>query len=255
MVVAMFFANSTEGADWRDTLDKKPGRFAALRTLTAHYDFGWSGVKAAEADAKLSRGKKRYQLDFSAKTTGATRALWQMDTDAASSVNSATLRAVKLSQNERYAQKSIQTTIDFSAEGVARIRTPKPPDKTPPKVKHFKLGHLHDLHSAFLFLRSQRLRDGDTVRLCVYPSTSAYLAEVTVAGREKITVAGREWDAIKCDLQLRAVEKDFTLAPYKKFKRATTWLSDDADRLLLRVEAEVFVGSVWAELKSVEFSK
>jgi hypothetical protein len=31
------------------------------------------------------------------------------------------------------------------------------------------------------------------------------------------------------------------------------WLSDDADRILLRAEAEVFVGTVFAELQSVQF--
>ena len=54
----------------------------------------------------------------------------------------------------------------------------------------------------------------------------------------------RPWtDAIKADLKLTAVKGDFTLKPHSKFKRATAWLSDDQDRLLLKVEAEVFVGS------------
>jgi hypothetical protein len=243
------------GADWRNTLNVKPGKFPALRPLTAHYEFGWSGVKAAEAEAKFSRGKSRYQLDFTAKTTGAPRVLWQMDTDSKSSVNTATLRPQKLEQSERYASKSIRTTVNFKSDGATRIRTPNPADKTPPKLKRFQFGRLHDLHSAFLFLRSQRLRDGDTVRLCVYPAASAYLAEVTVLGHSKVSAAGKEWDAVRCDLKLRTIDRKFALSPYSKFKRATAWISDDADRLLLRVEADVFIGSVWAELKAVEFSQ
>ena len=170
-----------------------------------------------------------------------------------SSVSAVTLRSVKLYQTESYSSRSFRTTVDYSAQGVKRLRTPTPAGQNPPKVKRFKLGNVHDLHSALLFIRSQRLRDGDTVRLCVYASTSPYLAEVTVLGRSKIATAGREWDAIRCEVKLRAVEKDFSLAPYTKLKRATAWLSDDADRLLLRVEADVFIGSVWAEMKSVEF--
>jgi hypothetical protein len=45
------------------------------------------------------------------------------------------------------------------------------------------------------------------------------------------------------------------LAPYPKFKRAYAWISDDADRLLLKVSGEIFVGSVWVELQSVKFAE
>ncbi|MEQ1850931.1 MAG: DUF3108 domain-containing protein, partial [Chthoniobacteraceae bacterium] len=75
----------------------------------------------------------------------------------------------------------------------------------------------------------------------------------TVLGREKIKVAKRSWDAIKCDLKLNGVQEDFALKPHAKFKKAFAWFSDDSDRLLLKVEAEVFVGSIWAEMQSVEF--
>ena len=43
------------------------------------------------------------------------------------------------------------------------------------------------------------------------------------------------------------------LQPHAKFKRAYIWLSDDPDRLVLRVQADIFVGSVWAELEKVSF--
>jgi hypothetical protein len=44
------------------------------------------------------------------------------------------------------------------------------------------------------------------------------------------------------------------LEPHKKVKRATAWVSADANRLLLRTEAHVFIGTVFAELQSVRFS-
>jgi len=43
------------------------------------------------------------------------------------------------------------------------------------------------------------------------------------------------------------------LQPHRKFRRATIWVSDDTDRILLRIEAQVFVGTVFAELQSVRF--
>jgi hypothetical protein len=43
------------------------------------------------------------------------------------------------------------------------------------------------------------------------------------------------------------------LEPHKKFRRATIWVSDDAERLILRIDAQISVGTVFAELQSVRF--
>ena len=93
---------------------------------------------------------------------------------------------------------------------------------------------------------SQPLRSGDTQKLVVYPSTSPYLAQVKVLGREKLKAAGKNYSAIKADLKLwRIDDDDLELKQHTKFKRATVWLSDDSDRLLLRIEADIMVGSFY----------
>jgi hypothetical protein len=61
------------------------------------------------------------------------------------------------------------------------------------------------------------------------------------------------YNAIKLDLQLKRIGKNLELEPHRKFRRATIWVSDDAERLILRIEAQVFVGTVFAELQSVRF--
>ena len=102
-------------------------------------------------------------------------------------------------------------------------------------------------------MRSQPLRDRSVYCIVVYPATSAYLATVTVLGHEKISVRAGTYNAIKVDLQLHKVGKNTELEPHRKFRRATAWVSDDTDRLPLRIEAQIFIGTVFAELQSVEF--
>jgi hypothetical protein len=109
------------------------------------------------------------------------------------------------------------------------------------------------LHSALLFIRSQPLVDGSVQRIVVYPATNAYLATITVVGHEKVTVGAGTYPAIKLDLQLKKIGKKGELEPHRKFRRASVWLSDDADRLLLRIEAGVFVGTVFVDLEAVHF--
>jgi hypothetical protein len=61
------------------------------------------------------------------------------------------------------------------------------------------------------------------------------------------------YNAIKLDLQLKRIGKHLQLEPHRKFRHATIWVSDDGERLLLRIEAQVFVGTVFAELQSMRF--
>jgi len=109
------------------------------------------------------------------------------------------------------------------------------------------------MFSALLYLRSQPLRQGDVYRVVVYPATNAYLATLTVVGRERLAVEAGDFPAIKLDVQLKKIGKKGELEPHKKFRRASVWVSDDDDRLLLRIVASVFVGNVFAELQSVRF--
>ncbi len=241
-------------ADWRDEIWKKPGTFTALRPGVFHYAFGWSGITAAEADVSSTLSPEgRCVLDFSARTTGLVRTMWKMDAKAVSSCEAATFRPVNLTQTETYKKKVVTTEVDFLADGPVQRRSQEPPDTSASATRRFRFPNVHDLNSAVLFIRSQALAQGDSVKLCVYPGGAPYLATATVTGRERLSVAGREWDTIKCDLQLSSITDDFTLMPHKKFKKATAWISDDGDRLLLKISAEVQVGSVWAELQNVDF--
>lgn len=253
--VLMLGATGLRAGDWRETLTRAPGNFPPLRPLTAHYEFGWSGFKAAETDTTFSKKGGRLQLDITGRTTGFARGLWKMDTKATSTCNASTLRPIKLQQVETYSGKTLTTTVNYTAEGPETLRVPNPPDPTAPKVKKFKFAPVYDLHSALLFVRSQPLKNGETTRLCVFPAGSPYLAEVTVVRRETVNVAGKKWNAIRCELKLQSVQKDFSLQPHKRFKKATAWISDDADRLLLKLDAEIFVGHIWLELDKVEFAK
>jgi hypothetical protein len=178
-----------------------------------------------------------------------------MDTDSVSLVRPKELMPSEVVQNEVYSDESRTTTLVFGPEGVARTRETKPVNPGSGRTKEFKFSPLHDLQSALLFIRSQALKEGDEIRLVVYPATQAYLAKVAVLGREKVKAAGSTWQAIKLELKLQSVEKNLELGQHKRFKRAVAWLSDDSDRLLLKVESEITVGKVWMDLKSVQFTE
>jgi hypothetical protein len=255
LVLLLSFGSRSVAANWQSTLTKDPpGNFPELRPLRATYRFGWSGLTAATGDVHFTRASEdRFQLDGTGRTIGFVRALWKLDVNYRALAYAKTLRPVETLQTEDYRSKKIATHLIFTNNGVSCARTEGQGGSAGTKTREFNLPNLVDLHSAMLYLRSQPLADRSTYRVVVYPATSAYLATLTVLGREKTSVRAGTYNAIKIDLQLNRIGKKLDLQPHRKFRRATIWVSDDADRILVRIEAQVFVGTVFAELQSARF--
>jgi hypothetical protein len=248
------FCSSSLAENWEATLSKDPvGNFPELRPLRASYRFGWSGLTAATGDVHFTKpSENKFQLDGTGRTIGFVRALWKLDVSYQAIASPETLRPIEAQQIETYRSKKIVTHLTFTNNGVTRART-EGKGGAEAKTRQFNFPNLFDLFSAMLYLRSQSLKDRSVYRVVAYPATNAYLATVTVVGREKISVHAGSYSAIKLDLQLKRIGKHRQLEPHRKFRRATIWVSDDAERLLLRIEAQVFVGTVFAELQSVGF--
>ena len=244
------------GEEWQSKLTPPVlGPAPPLRLLHATYRFGWSKFEAARADFDYTKTKEGLlKLEVITRTDGVVRKLWAMDATHTSLFEPVTLRPVSALQTEKYKKETITTKMDFDEAGVSRLRESEPPDKNPPKTKRFAFPGVFDLYGALLFVRSQPLKKDDVLRVIVYPATAPYLAELKVLGREKIEVGKKSYDALKLDLKLRRITKKLDLETHTKFKRASAWLSDDRDRLLLKIQAELSVGSVWTELQSVKFN-
>ena len=255
--VLLCWTVAARGEEWQSKLTPPVlGAGPPMRLLHARYRFGWSKFDAATADfdyAKTTEGLLK--LEVKTRTDGFVRKLWSMDATHTALFEPVTLRPVSALQTESYKKDTLTTKLDFDADGVSRLRESQPPDKNPPRTKRFNFPGVFDLYGALLFVRSQPLENGDTVRCVVYPATDPYLAEVKVVGREKIEIGKRSYDALKLDLKLRRITRKLELEKHAKFKRASAWLSDDRDRLLLKIRADVSVGSVWTEMETVKFNE
>jgi hypothetical protein len=239
-------------ASWEAGLTaSSPPTFPNPRPMHARYGFNWSAFPCATADIRLTKPSAgRLQLDASARTTGLVRTLWKFDATHIATVDAATLHPISVQQIENDRGKKTLTDLSFNAEGVVSKITETPGKGT--QMRRVDSQNLFDLLSALLYLRSQSLQERSVQRIVVCSSTAPYLATVTVLGRERVTVPSGTYNAVKFDLQLNRI-KDGQLQPHRKFRRAMAWLSDDPDRLMLRIEAQVFIGSVVAELQAVEF--
>ena len=241
-------------AGWQEQLSApEPGGFPPLRPVKLEYLCGWAGLKAGEVEARFSRpGPEICELEVKGGTTGLARALWRLDATHHAHGSVLTLKPLAVRQEEVYRWQTVRTELDFDDTGVTRLRE-STAEKFPARRKHYDFPDLFDLQTALLFVRSQKLLTGEVYRMVVFPATNPYLATVTVLDRERIKVRAGSYPAIKVDLRLEKVTPDMKLEPHGKFKRGTGWISDDQDRLPLRLNAQIFVGTVWAELVKVEW--
>lgn len=248
-------AGSVNGQpDWRPNLTTDSrGSFPDPQPLHATYNFSWSGITAGTADVYLHPGEGSFILEGKGRSVGLARVLWKFDVDYRSVADAQTLHPVEVHQVENARGKRVETNLSFSDAGVTSTRLEG--NRASPRTKTFALDSLHDLLSALLYLRSQPLRDRNLYRLAVYPANSAYVATITVLGRDRVKVRTGSYNAIKLDLQLQRVNRKNELEPHRKFKRATAWVSDDNDRLLLRIEGQILVGTVAGEIQSVRFTR
>src|ERR1700722_19375816 len=234
------------------TSDKGPGKFTALPAIRLAYLFGWSGIQAATADIHLfSPSRNTLEMDASGATSGFPRTLFRLDINHQAKETKRTLRPIHFFQEEKYRSETVKTNVDFDADQVTGLREKIPSDH-PPKPTVFKFSPVFDMTTALLWVRSQPLADGDSESIVVWASNAPYLAMIKVVGRETIKIDGQKQKAIKLDLNLKRIDKKMQLKDHKMFKSGRGWLSDDDKRVPLRIEADIFIGYVFAELESMQ---
>ena len=244
-------------ADWRDSLTPDiPGSFPPSRPFEAEFRIGWTDIEAARAHTKITGdGPGIIRFTGTCATSGLARMLWQLDgtLDSTSAIEG--IQTVYSVQNETYAKYSILTQIVARPDGIWCLRENFPPRGNPARWKHIKISPLRDLFSGVLFIRSQNLVPGALISTIIFPGDCPFLVEIRDVGTCKINVAGAARDAIKLDIHLQRINlKLGQVERYGKFQSGTIWLSNDADRIPLRVEINIFVGYVFAELESVVFT-
>jgi Protein of unknown function (DUF3108) len=249
-----YVAHPEESPGWASSLtsDKGPGNFTAPPPMRLAYRFGWSGLQAAKADIHLfSPTRNTFEIDAAGGTSGFPRVLFTFDVYHRATENKTTLRPIHFSQEEKYRSETVKTDVDFGSDQVTGLREKIPGDQSP-KENIFKFSPVFDMATALLWVRSQPLADGETESIVVWASNAPYLARVTVVGRDIIKVGAQKRNAIKLDLKLFRIDKKMQLKEHKLFKGGRGWLSDDDKRIPLRIEADIFIGYVFAELESVQ---
>lgn len=247
-----------EEPSWKKFLSpKSAGNFPEIPPFHAVYDFGWTHISAATAQTTFYYSGNHYFFSASGGTYGWTRNLWQIDAMQTASGSRSWWLPEKMHQIERYRAYTMIMDVHYNKLQADRLRMAIPTSGKVPKRKIFSIENMRDMVAAMLFIRSQPLQDGDDILQVVFPGDSAFLVESKVLGRETIDGGGKPVRTIKFNLSLKKIlmegPQKGSLVPHHKFRSGVIWISDDAQRLPIRAEMNIFIGYVYAQLRSVQF--
>ena len=241
---------------WTSSLSKTvPGAFPPLAPCRVVYDLSWNNLISAGSAKVVMQEAGGYQVARAeAGTSGLARSLWSYDCVMTSVMERGPLRAVYLNHSETDDRETIAYKVGFSSLKVlTETRLTPKGGVTKKSTAICPYGPVDDLQSAILYVRSQSLKQGDSITRVVQPFDRPYLTTFTVVSREKRKVEGTTYPTIKLDVKIRKLDrKTLALGSFKKVKTATIWVSDDAWRLPIEMHADIFVGFISATMTKRE---
>ncbi|MGJ8657257.1 MAG: DUF3108 domain-containing protein [Akkermansiaceae bacterium] len=252
--LALFSITAHADTSWMNKVKPfKNGSHPKLKPTKLEYELSWKGtVKAGELTFDFNKKDKRYKgLDISqayGRSQNLAYAVFPYHISMTSFAKETTHKPLIFVADEKDKREKIKTTNTFKSNGVHFVAKEENfiEKKTKNKNHHFKFANSHDPLSAIQYIRRQSLKNGEKIYLCLHPFASPMFSEITVLGRENHN--GRR--CIKLDVKLQKIDKDtMHLKTYKKLKKATLWISDDVDRVMVELRSQVFIGDVRMVLK------
>jgi len=108
--------------------------------------------------------------------------------------------------------------------------------------------YIQDILSSLYYLRTFDLKVGRDEYIEVYADGKVYPLKVIVHGKEKIKVPAGTFRCIKVEPVLKSE------GIFKQKGKLTVWLSDDQSRLPVKMTSEILIGSIGANLESINLA-
>jgi len=142
--------------------------------------------------------------------------------------------------NEGGYTKDKEIFFDFKKHKARVINHKRKRDST-----YFIQNDVQDMLSSFYYVRTldfSSLKENDSIDVNMFMDESMYNIRVLVMGRERIKTGFGEIDCVK----IRPLVLEGRV--FKDEENVTLWISDDKNKIPVRIKASILVGSVKAEL-------
>ncbi len=218
------------------------------------YSVGWEGINAASCSVTIDRHDDTYVVDAAARTYSGVDLLYKLRYEAVGRISAHDFTSMSLSIDHQENSRHKNIEIDFKPHNQAsprraihavRSKGVVDPDK---KILSFVTDNFTlDPIAAVFLARSLDWQVGDTRHFDVFNGKSRYFISLTAHERTTIRYKGESRPVIVITPQVRNLT---TTKPRSKLRQAFIYVSDDAQREVLRIESSVFIGRVITELDS-----
>lgn len=225
-------------------------------TEILEYQISWNGLPCAdlrtEIQAKERESRKNVLLSYRASTGSAVDWAWEFRTAGKTWLTPDTLlprlsyRATR--ENEEW--ERAWTTFCRASRRVTHT-TVETDDETP-DIEQMHFLHGLDIPAAFLMVRALDLKSPGARVLEVAHEDQMYAVTIVPDGEEQLDLPAGKFSALRLDVGIRAVlgDEEAKQAENQRYQRVRIWLST-ANRLPVKLDAEVFVGRITMDLASV----
>ncbi|UCG77718.1 MAG: DUF3108 domain-containing protein [Nitrospirota bacterium] len=212
-----------------------------------NYDLSWIGIKAGESSLEISDGEDgTIHIASTARSVGWVSVLFRVRDRVDAVIEKEPFWFpinYHLQQEEGARERNWEVVFDrkeLKATYIDHLNDEKKEYEVPPKV--------FDPLSAFFMMRKADLVIGESSYITLFDSELLYELEVKVIKKEKIVVPAGEFDTILISpiLQSEGI--------FSREGAIYTWLTDDEKRIPVKLKTKVSIGSISAELVSVENS-
>ncbi len=250
LIAALLVAGYANGQDTASAASRNGFSLGEMMTFRAHYGF----INAAEATMVLDNeiyffnGHPVYRVDVYGNSTGffdfitRIRDHWGSYIDTASMVPHYFFRNL---QEGRY-RKYESTSFDHEQDSATVLTFHKGTFEIKRNKSYAIPDNAQDLVSGYFHLRQidfSIYKPGDTITVQAFLDDESYDFKIRMIGREKIRTRIGKRNA----LVFVPIMPDNKL--FDGEESIKVWISDDELKLPLRVEAEMFIGSVAVDIK------
>lgn len=220
-------------------------------TLT--YNVTWSVFPAGQVVSTLkqigSGPQDAYAVNVTARSDGFVSLVYRINNVYHAVIDPETLCSRQIEKTINEGRRHKQTHIVFDSVTHMAILSERDMAKRGHPLKHAENAIpacVEDIVGAFYYLRQQPMKVGEQIRMPVNDGSKTHEVIVDVESREQVeTPIGTRW-AFK--LRPRALGN-----LYNKRGRLLIWISDDAQRLPLRIKAIMLFGDITGTLQSVTY--
>ncbi len=216
-----------------------------------HYEFTWQGIPVGDASirARLNQlpGGEMMHVEANARTAKGIDIFYRLRHQSESVFRLENYHPLVFVSSQRENSKDKNRYISFRSDGTVVARSWKTGTEGD-KSEFQTTNAVFDPISAAFFARTLPLEVGKEFAFDVFNGKHRYLITFVIEAREMLEVAGKSRNTFRVT---PTVKKLTDTEGEKRLHSATLWITDDADRDVVRLASKVWIGRVEAKLVEV----